>query len=1118
MIKANIPLNSVSFFAKNYLIENNINNLIIACPSEELAKIYYEQILFFGVGKYKIIFFPKLDIEPYDSISPSSNIMFERVKILTYLSLNPSNNLLITNVENILAKVPPKDIFKNSYMRIKLKDQITIEYLSNFLVTNGFSKSSRAIDVGDFAVRGEILDLVLSKECGYRINFSWNVIESIKKFDLDTQISSILLNELFIGNSSEIILDRIRINNFKENYIKSFGLNNIYHPLYQAVTNGKKYPSYENFGQLFYNSLEFLIDYMPGSHLIYDDLCLSSLKSFEENYKEIYDFKVNNKTFQPIIHYNKIYTSFDQIIENTNNQIKIIDQDFDNLYKIDKLYDSNFNEQKTIYQKFIHLINEHKNKKIIICCFLQSQIERIKSILENYDTKFIQISQLSESKIELINLTKVNLPQGFYNNEYLFISYSDIFNEKLTISTRNATSNLKNILAELDNLQEGELIVHKQHGIGRFEALETLKIENIEHDFLKILYDNNDKLYIPVENIDLIKKYGSSDAILDKLGSEIWQRNKAKAKNYITSLALELISLSAKRKLLKADIIEYDSELYNQFVNNFTYQETEDQLKAIDDIKNDFSSNRWMDRLICGDVGFGKTEIAMRAIFMVAKSTNISNAQIALVVPTTILCKQHYSRFIKRFEKFNLHIVQLSGLLTSKEANQVRAQIKNGTANIIIGTQSLFSKNIIFHNLKFLVIDEEQHFGVSQKEHIKNLKTGIHVLSLSATPIPRTLQMSMVGIKDLSIVATPPLNRLEVRTNIMQFDATIIRDALLKEHWRGGRSFYVVPRIKDIDEIETILKKIVPELKYKIAHGSMKALEIDAIMNEFSNGGFDILIATNIIESGIDIESANSMIIHRPYMFSLSSLYQLRGRIGRSKFRAYAYLILPQNIKIMTDHAQKRLDIMANTCALGSGFTISSHDLDIRGFGNLLGEEQSGQIKHIGVELYQEILEQEINIISNQNEKLNNHISPIINLEVPIFIPNNYIKDSDLKIAIYRRIGNLENYVELDKFRDEMIDRFGTMPSSFKNLLEIVNIKHKAIRLNIENFDSSKSGFSIKFYDNSNGEKILEFVNKYSSNVKLRPNNRIIFFINLTEEIIIPEANKLLDLMIDNII
>ncbi len=930
MIEYDIPVSARGFFASQYFLKKKPKNLILACSSEELAIVFYHQILFFTSPPQNIFYLPTIDTQPYDRISPKQTILSERARILTKLALNDSNNLLITNVNNLLIKLPPRDIFKKSNLVISLKMTLAMSELIDFLIENGFTRSSRALDSGEFALRGDIVDIVQSADIGYRINFLFGCVESIKQFDLDTQISFKSIDELSIGAASEITLDCERISNFKENYLKNFGAHQTKNPLYESIMDGRKFSGYENLLALFYDSMELLTDYLPNASIIHDDLSIASLFHFEENYKDLYNSrvesnKIKSNNFYPPLHYSEIYCEANKIQQDLLNQIKLTSQSSKEIYTIDKLHISNFKDDLNVFDKLLALCQKHKDKKIIICCSSKSHIERLKPIVENHSIMCHEIENISEAKHNAINLNKTQLHQGFYNKEYLFISSHDIFEEKLQSRQNNSQRTLKNILAELDNLTEGELVVHKNHGIGRFIKIETLKLDLVEHDFLKILYENDDKLYIPVENIDVIKKYGGDEAPLDRLGGTSWQRNKAKAKHHITELAVKLLELSAKRKLNTIQITEFDSDSYEQFCRKFIYPETEDQLKATEDIKNDLQSGILMDRLICGDVGFGKTEVAMRATFMIAQSVSEVLPQVVIVVPTTILCKQHYLRFTERFQDFGLNIVQLSSLISPLEAKKTRKQIKDGSANIIVGTHAVLSKNTEFYNLKLLIIDEEQHFGVMQKERLKELKSEIHVLSLSATPIPRTLQMSMVGIKDLSLIATPPIDRLEVRTNVMIFDPIIIRDALLKERSRGGRSFYVVPRIKDIADIEQQLQKIAPELKYKIAHGQMLPAKIDETMTEFCNGNFDILISTNVVESGIDIAEANTMIIHRPQMFSLSSLYQLRGRIGRSKTRGYAYLILPPNLKTMTKHSTKRLEIIQNTCSLGSGFTISTH-------------------------------------------------------------------------------------------------------------------------------------------------------------------------------------------------
>ncbi|ALN41096.1 transcription-repair coupling factor [Rickettsia rhipicephali] len=1115
MLQQKFPAAAKSFFAIDNFTKNLKQDFILSASNEEEALQLYKQALFFSSNE-NIYYFPSYDTIPYDHTSPNANILSTRAETLTKLTTNNSNSkLLITHTVNLLNKLPPKDFFSKYFLKLSPKMKFTTDELAMFLVENSFTRNAISIDAGEFAVRGEIIDIILPGPKAYRIHFSWGYIESIKEFDIDTQISTKSCRELIISPANEIVLNSETIGNFKNNYLRNFGVNHTDNPLYEAVISGRKFTGYEQLLPLFYDSCSNLIDYLNDPIFIFDNLSKQAILEFEHSYNDFYSArseanKLKFNSFYPTLSPTSLYFTASEITEllERKNNILLTFENSEQASLIENISATSFIEKKTVFDKLFEVIKANSHKKIIIGSSVLSSCERIKSIIQNYEYKYNEINKLDEAKASIINVGIIPLNQSFYTKEYLFITASELLEEKP--SSTNTNKKLKNILLELDNLAEGEFVVHKDHGIGQFLKLEALEIKGKPHDFLKILYAGNDKLYIPVESIEVIKKYGNDNAELDKLGSVSWQRSKAKLKNRIKEIALHLIQIAAKRKLNSSASVEFDLEEYDKFCANFPFSETEDQLTAINDIKEDLRNGMLMDRLICGDVGFGKTEVAMRAVFMVAKSLNEHLPQVAVVVPTTILCSQHFSRFIERFKGFGLNIKQLSRVISSKEAKIIRSELESGKINIIIGTHSLLHKNIKFFNLKLLIIDEEQHFGVGQKELLKSLKSSSHVLAMSATPIPRTLQMSITGLKELSIIATPPLNRLEVRTSVMPFDPVIIRDALLREHFRGGRSFYVVPRIKDIEDIEKQLKQIVPELSYKIAHGKMTPSKIDEVMSEFYVGKFDILVSTTIIESGIDIAEANTMIIHKADMLGLSQLYQLRGRIGRGKMRGYAYLTVASHKK-MTSHSLRRLEIIQNSCALGSGFTIASHDMDLRGFGNLIGEEQSGQIKEVGTELYQEMLEEQIAILKDAPIVSEQPFIPTINLGLSVFIPDNYVADAALKLGLYRRIGNLSNEIEVETFKDEMIDRFGLLPIEFNNLLDIVKIKLLCFKLNIENLDSGDNGFVIKFYKNADmTDKILKFVSTYSNQAKIKPDNKLVYIKKLVDKNIIVEVNQLL--------
>ena len=1156
MQKIHIPFVSKCFFAHEYF--NNIKkNILLVFADEESTLKAYKHLQFL-VGKKdnnNVLYFPSLDTLPYDRVSPNHEITATRANILTILSFNKSPKIIVTNAQNLIVKVPPPSVFKNSAITIALGSKLLIEELAFFLVNNGFTRSASAIESGEFAIRGEIIDIVHSNNIGYRINFGWEIVESIKAFDVNSQISTKSLDKLELSSASEAILNFNNIEVFRRNFLQNFGVNYIKHHMYESIISGKKFQGYEHLLSLFYEEMAHLSDYLFDHTVIYDNLSLQSIAELEKSYEDFYQSrmisnKLNPDSFYFAITPEQLIVSSDAIKEVLSSGDNLfIDNDFVNKgdareNNVDLVAGSNArkkelsrevewlrslelprqdvslqNNHVTNHSQYnatnmlINLIHDNKNKVIIICCDAKSAEQRINNIIENQEYTTNKISFLKEAKKGLINTAITPLARGFFTKDYLFISEQDVLGKKFTSqSHKSSRRKLKNILVELDNITEGEFIVHKEHGIGKFERIETIEVSGVPHDCLKILYFNNDILYLPVENIDLITKYGNEEVVLDKLGGLNWQKRKARLKNRIKDIASNLIKITAERELRGTEAVNFDSELYLNFCNRFIYNETEDQLSAIREIEEDLKSGKLMDRLICGDVGFGKTEVAMRAAFMAAFDYEDDHPQVAIIAPTTILCRQHYMSFLERFKDFDITINQLSRLVTSTQAKTIKKDIENGKINIIIGTHALLSKDIKFKNLKLLIIDEEQHFGVTQKEHLKALKSGVHVLSLSATPIPRTLQMSMSGLKDLSLIATPPVDRLPVRTTVMPFDGIIIRDALMRERFRGGKSFYVAPRIKDIEWIAKKLAEYVPELKFKIAHGQMSPSDLDSIMNEFCDGKFDILLSTTIIESGIDIASANTIIIHRADMLGLSQLYQLRGRVGRAKVRGYACLTLMSD-KVTTKHSWKRLEILQNIDSLGAGFTIASHDMDLRGFGNLVGDEQSGHIREVGSELYQEMLDEAISDLKNQNsnEKYLDFTTSI-NLGLAVYIPANYIEDSSLRLAIYRRTASLKNHSEIEAFKDEMIDRFGAIAEEFTNLLKIVEIKTICHSLRIESLDSGPGGFVIKFNKNFDvSDFVMSFVQKFPRHAKIKPDNKLVFIKNLQNSAnILKEAEDLL--------
>jgi len=692
-----------------------------------------------------------------------------------------------------------------------------------------------------------------------------------------------------------------------------------------------------------------------------------------------------------------------------------------------------------------------------------------------------------------IALAVLGVDSGFETADTALITEEDILGERL-IRGRRQSKRAENFIAEVTSLAAGDLVVHLDHGIGRFHGLRAIEAAGAPHDCLEIHYAQGDKLFLPVENIELLSRYGSEGTAveLDRLGGTAWQSRKARMKNRIREIASALIKVAAERQLREAPKLAVDSGLYDEFCAGFPYEETDDQQAAIGAVLNDLNSGRPMDRLICGDVGFGKTEVALRAAFITA----MNGKQVAVVVPTTLLSRQHMKTFSDRMRGYPVKLAQASRLISAAELAKTKEGIAAGLTDIVIGTHALLGKTIKFKDLGLIVVDEEQHFGVAHKEKLKQLRAEVHVLTLTATPIPRTLQLALSGVREMSIIATPPVDRLTVRTFVSPFDPIVVREALLRERYRGGQAFYVCPRIEDLADAKAFLDKNIPEIRVAVAHGQMPATVLEDITAAFYDGKFDVLLSTSIIESGLDIPNANTLIVHRADMFGLSQIYQLRGRVGRSKLRAYALLTLPAGRRI-TPHAERRLKVLQSLDTLGAGFQLASHDLDIRGAGNLLGDEQSGHIKEVGYELYQEMLEEAVaNLKTGVTGPVADKWSPQITIGTPVLIPEDYVADLPVRLALYRRLAEIETDRDIEAFGAELVDRFGSLPREVDYLLQVVAIKSLCRRANVERIEVGPKGAVLAFRDNifANPEGLIAYIAKHPEGARVRPDMKVVFF------------------------
>ena len=736
------------------------------------------------------------------------------------------------------------------------------------------------------------------------------------------------------------------------------------------------------------------------------------------------------------------------------------------------------------------------NRRVVIACYSQGSSERIAHLLRAHNlSSFSTAKNWEETRkldAKLIALVILGFEHGFTAPDLALITEQDILGDRLVRPARKR-SKASVFQLELGTLSPGDFVVHAEHGIGRYEGLEALSVFGTTHDCVKLIYDGGDKLFVPVENLDVLTRYGSAEsgAVLDKLGGAGWQQRKARVKKRLKDMADALIKIAAERQMKTGERIEVPEGAYEEFASRFPYPETEDQAKAIQDVLDDLCSGKPMDRLVCGDVGFGKTEIALRAAFAAVQA----GLQVAVVVPTTLLARQHFNNFSERLKGFPARVAQLSRMVTVAEAKQTRELLKEGQIDIVVGTHALLGKDVGFRNLGLMIIDEEQHFGVKQKERLKQLRAEVHVLTLTATPIPRTLQLALAGVRELSLIATPPLDRLSVRTFVLPYDPLVIREALMREHFRGGQSFYVCPRIEDLAGIAEELRELVPEVKLVTAHGRMSPGQLDDIMTAFDAKQYDVLLATNIIESGLDIPNANTIIIHRADMFGLAQLYQLRGRVGRAKLRGYAYLTYAPGALLSTN-AQQRLEVIQTLEQLGAGFQLASHDMDIRGAGNLLGEEQSGHIREVGVELYQQMLEDAVaaaragGSLAESDERW----SPQINLGMSVLIPELYVADLNVRLGLYRRLADVAEEAEVETIAAEMIDRFGPLPPEVENLLQTVAVKVLCRKAGIEKIDAGPKGAVLSFHRDkfAKPERLIHWITQQGGTVKVRPDQKLV--------------------------
>ncbi|MAU60331.1 MAG: transcription-repair coupling factor [Parvibaculum sp.] len=1066
---------------------------------------------------------PAWDCLPYDRVSPHADVSARRMAALSRLAIRSEGKggkplVVIATVNAMLQRVPAREMVKISAWSARVGNRIDLDNLTSYLASNGYNRTGTVREPGEFAVRGGIVDIYPSDfELPVRLDMFGDTLDAIRTFDAATQRTVGQLNGLELVPASEIHLDKETIRRFRAAYVAQLGAVNDGDPLYEAVSEGRKHAGMEHWLPLFHERLETIFDYAPGALITLDAQVEEARKARLELIQDYYEARAEARktgrdaklaseapSYKPLPP-DALYLTGEEWKELTSGHALRSFTPFSvpegagaNLggRQGRSFAPERAQEGVNIFEALGGHITglRRSGKRIAIASWSEGSRDRLQHVLGDHGIGNVLIAD-SWSEVNSVNKNTVSLivlgiEAGFETDELAVISEQDVLGDRLIRQRRKKRA--ENFLTEASSLSPGDLVVHVDHGIGRFERLQSIDVMGAPHDCLLLVYHGGDKLYLPVENIELLSRYGTdeSDAQLDRLGGTGWQARKARLKERIREMAGELIRIAAARELKTAPKIEPQAGSYDEFCARFPFTETDDQLQAIEAVLEDLARGRPMDRLVCGDVGFGKTEVALRTAFVAV----MAGYQAAVIVPTTLLARQHFKTFSERFNGLPVKIRQMSRLVSSKEMSETREGLTSGDIDIVIGTHALLGKQVKFRNLGLVIVDEEQHFGVVHKEQLKKFRAEVHVLTLTATPIPRTLQLALSGVRELSIIATPPVDRLAVRTYVSPFDPVVVREALLREHYRGGQSFYVVPRIADLADAEEFLRQYVPEVKFISAHGQMAASEIEDKMTAFYDGKFDVLVSTTIVESGLDIPTANTLVVHRADMFGLAQLYQLRGRVGRSKARAYAYLTVPQH-RTLTPGAERRLRVLQSLDSLGAGFSLASHDLDIRGAGNLLGDEQSGHIREVGYELYQEMLEEAVASMRGSGEEENGQWSPQINVGTPVLIPESYVPDLDARMALYRRLSDVETRTEIDGFAAELIDRFGKLPQEVEFLLKIVEIKGLCRTANVEKIEAGPKGVVLTLRENTfpNPGALVELINDERGNAKLRPDHKLVF-------------------------
>lgn len=1056
-----------------------------------------------------VLIYPAWDTVPYDRAAPQSDITGRRVETLGRLYARRKHNdkkplIVLTTPGALIQKTPPRTFFDQSVMTLSVGQSVSFEQVLVFLEANGYTRTDTVMKTGEYAVRGGLID-VFAAGCDrpVRLDFFGDEIDTIKPFDCVTQRSGGTIKTVTLKPVHEFLLTDDTSARFRTRFRTLFGTGTG-DAFYDAVTEKRYVQGIEHFLPLFYEDMGTLFDALGAGATA--TLSAQGPAALESKINQVYDYYAARQEglhltqgtapYRPIppelfflkqeairaalIPLNAVvFSPFVQANGPDAGGRGGVD------FSAERL-----DPNADVFAAAAAVVRREK-RAVLFAASSDGAAQRLSGLLRDKGVSLTPAATFQEALKHAPGVVCAPFETGFADDSFLLITETDLLGERLTRPVRKKRA--ERFIEDISALTVGDLVVHQTHGIGRFDGLETLHVGGAKHDLLRVLYQDGDKLFVPVENADVLSRYGDGEGVgLDKLGSTAFMGRKERVKKDLFAMAGRLMDIAAERALNKTTPFLPPHGMYQEFCARFPYAETDDQLKSIQDIENDLARTRPMDRLICGDVGFGKTEIALRAACLTA----LNGRQVAVVVPTTLLARQHAEQFTARFRGFPVRVDMLSRLTPATRAKSIRAELEQGTLDIVIGTHTLLSKNIKFKDLGLVIIDEEQHFGVAHKERLKEMKTGVHVLTLSATPIPRTLQLSLAGVRELSLIATPPVDRLAVKTFVMPFDPVIVKEAILRERFRGGQTFVVCPRISDLPETQDMIRRLIPDIKIVAAHGRMGAVQLEKIMTDFTDKKQEVLVATSIIESGLDMPGVNTLIVCQADRFGLAALYQLRGRVGRGKQRAYAYLTYTAG-KRLSETAQKRLNVMQSLDQLGAGFTLASHDLDIRGAGNLLGDDQSGHIREIGVALYQKMLGDAVRARragETGAQVADDDFSPQISVGLAVLIPDTYVHDLTVRLDLYRRIGALQTPLEIEQMKAELNDRFGPYPDEVANLFDVVALKIAAKQANIDKIEAGERGATVSFYRDTfkNPAGLVAFMGTQMGTVRLRPDQKVI--------------------------